>query len=168
MAYPPCECDRKRKYYYTYHIDVNATIGPVSWSSICPPSFLTVAAQSREAEMRPSRPVPCPGWWQSMYGPSPHKHSRHRMSCVCVCVLCSSETMWRFQRTSKQELRWLLRRNSDPCGVDALLPCSDGEVGFWFWFCPLDSVDEKEMNEQGNVILCVSTAETCGLKPLLF
>jgi len=61
-----------------------------------------------------------------------------------------------------------MRRNSDPCGVDALLPCSDGEVGFWFWFCPLDSVDEKEMNEQGNVILCVNTAETCGLKPLLF
>ena len=79
----------------------------------------------------------------------------------------------------------MLRRNSDPCGVDALLPCSDGEVGFWFWFCPLDSVDEKEMNERGNeedmsealvhrkswlknVILCRNLAETCGLKPLLF
>jgi hypothetical protein len=33
------------------------------------------------------------------------------------------------------------------CGVDAY---SDGEVGFCFWFCPLDSFDEKEMNERGN------------------
>ena len=68
------------------------------------------------------------------------------------------------------------------CGVEAY---SDGDVGFCFWFCPLDSVDEKEMNERGNeedmsealvhrqrwlknVILCRNLAETCGLKPLLF
>lgn len=145
--------------------------GPVD-QSICPPSFLTVAALSHEKQKWGlSRLYAVQADDRACMVQVSHKYSRAWAVCVCNAV---QETMWCFQRMSAQKLRWLLRRNSDLEQWSVVCWCLLWWRG-WFlllvlmrkkwWFC-FHVMNRKRWLE--NVILWHNKSEMCGNEPLLF